>query len=422
MRFRYSSFGHKALQSSGIGELMEDMGQAMNTRPDLLMLGGGNPAHIPAVEEVFRESMQGILNRLGAFEQCVGNYDGPQGNAEFIAALAGMLSKKYGWKVGPEHIALTNGSQSAFSILFSLFAGDSTDGVFRKILLPLTPEYIGYADIGFSSTQSLFASVQPKIEYLPDRLFKYHVDFEHLAIGSDIGAVCISRPTNPTGNVLTDEEIGKLRKLTQKAGVPLIIDSAYGAPFPGIEFEPSTAVWDDDIILCLSLSKLGLPGVRTGIVIAAPEVIRLVSETAAVTSLAPGSMGPAIVCEMVHSGRIVDISENIIRPFYQARMQMALDLLRAKLEGLDFWIHKPEGAFFLWLWLKNLPIHSKELYQRLKQHGVLIISGHYFFPGLETNWPHKNQCIRITYSQKEDTVRRGIEIITNEIREVMRKK
>lgn len=396
------------------------MGQAMNTRPDLLMLGGGNPAHIPAVEEVFRQSMQGILNKPGAFEHCVGNYDGPQGNAEFIAALVGMLSKQYKWKITSENIALTNGSQSAFSILFSLFAGDSTEGVFRKILLPLTPEYIGYADIGFSSEQSLFSSVQPKIEYLPDHLFKYHVDFERLAIGPDIGAVCVSRPTNPTGNVLTDDEICKLRKLARKAGVPLIIDSAYGTPFPAIEFAPVTPVWDEDIILCLSLSKLGLPGVRTGIVIAAPEVIRLVRETAAVTSLAPGSMGPAIACDMVRSGRIVDISEHLIRPYYQARMQMALDLLRKEMNGLDFRIHKPEGAFFLWLWLNDLPIHSKELYQRLKQRGILIISGHYFFPGLEADWPHKNQCIRITYSQKEETVRRGIEIIADEIRQVMR--
>jgi hypothetical protein len=37
MRFRYSSFGQKALQSFGVGELMENMGQAMNTQPDLLM-------------------------------------------------------------------------------------------------------------------------------------------------------------------------------------------------------------------------------------------------------------------------------------------------------------------------------------------------------------------------------------------------
>lgn len=42
---------------------------------------------------------------------------------------------------------------------------------------------------------------------LPDGQFKYHVDFEHLTIGDDIGAICVSRPTNPTGNVITDDEV-----------------------------------------------------------------------------------------------------------------------------------------------------------------------------------------------------------------------
>lgn len=418
MRFRYSNFGQKALQSTGIGELMEDMGEAMNTEADLRMLGGGNPAHIPKVESIFRDSMQRLLKQPGMFEQCIGNYDGPQGSAAFIEALAVMLGKHYGWDITPEHIALTNGSQSAFSILFSLFAGACPDGVFRKILLPLTPEYIGYADIGFSSTQSLFTSVPPKIEFLSEHLFKYHVDFERLAIEPSIGAVCVSRPTNPTGNVLTREEIHTLRTLTRNAGVPLIIDGAYGLPFPGIVYEPTAPVWDEDMILCLSLSKLGLPGVRTGIVIASPEVIGLVKEATAVTSLAPGSIGPALVCEMLRSGRIIELSETVIRPFYQARMETALDLLRERLDGLDFWIHKPEGAFFLWLWLKDSPIHSRQLYQRLKQRGVLIISGHYFFPGFDAEWPHKSECIRITYSQAEDTVRRGIEIITDEIRQI----
>jgi hypothetical protein len=33
--------------------------------------------------------------------------------------------------------------------------------------------------------------------------------------------------------------------------------------------------------------------------------------------------------------------------------------------------------------LKDCPVSSQELYQRLKQKGVLVVSGHYFFPGME---------------------------------------
>ena len=49
---------------------------------------------------------------------------------------------------------------------------------------------------------------------------------------------------------------------------------------------------------------------------------------------------------------------------------------------------KPEGAIFLWLWFKDLPITTEQLYQRLKARGVLMVPGHNFFPGLDKPWPH----------------------------------
>jgi len=38
---------------------------------------------------------------------------------------------------------------------------------------------------------------------------------------------------------------------------------------------------------------------------------------------------------------------------------------------------------FLWIWFKDIPIHSFELYKRLKERGALVVSGHYFFPESE---------------------------------------
>src|SRR5690606_13962675 len=99
-----------------------------------------------------------------------------------------------------ENIALANGSQSAFFVLFNLFAGDYGDGNFKQIQLPLTPEYLGYSELGLSA--DLFTSLAPEIELLGDTLFKYHVDFRHLNITARTGALCLSRPTNPTGNVI----------------------------------------------------------------------------------------------------------------------------------------------------------------------------------------------------------------------------
>jgi len=71
---------------------------------------------------------------------------------------------------------------------------------------------------------------------------------------------------------------------------------------------------------------------------------------------------------------------------------------------------------FLWLWFKDLPITSQELYERLKERRVIVVPGHYFFPGLNEEWRHKHECIRMTYSQDEETVREGIRIIGEVVR------
>ncbi|HOP30221.1 MAG TPA: valine--pyruvate transaminase [Spirochaetota bacterium] len=412
---KFSMFGDKVSQKSGINVLMDDLGQAMSVNRDMLMLGGGNPAHIPAVQKIFRESMMKVMETGRAFEECVGNYDTPQGNPLYLDELAALLNRLYGWNITAKNIALTNGSQSAFFLLFNMFSGRYSDGSFKKILLPLTPEYIGYADAGLSS-EDIFTSIRPEITFLGDNMFKYSIDFDRLVVDDHIGAICVSRPTNPTGNVVSDTEIEKLMVLSKKHGIPLIIDNAYGTPFPNIIFTDVKPYWDENVIMCMSLSKLGLPGVRTGIIIACEEIISAVSQMNAVINLAPGSLGSTLTEQIVRTGEIIDISRDLIRPYYQGKAERAVALFKEKLHGLDFHIHKPEGAIFLWLWFRGIKIDSDTLYERLKKRGVLVVPGHYFFPGLAGQWQHRNECIRVTYSQGDDTVSRGIEIIADEVR------
>lgn len=166
---------------------------------------------------------------MGALLNALANYDGPQGKDVFVKALAALLKETYGWNISEKNISLTNGSQSGFFYLFNLLAGKQPDGSHKKILLPLAPEYIGYGDAGVD--EDIFVSYHPEIEMLDNRMFKYHVDFEELKVDESVAAICASRPTNPTGNVLTDEEIRKLDKLARENNIPLIIDNAYGLPF-----------------------------------------------------------------------------------------------------------------------------------------------------------------------------------------------
>jgi valine--pyruvate aminotransferase len=412
---KYSSFGKRVVGDIGIGKLMDDLGDAMVADPAPLMLGGGNPAHIPEVQAIFRKRIESILSQPGEFESTIGNYDTPQGAKSFIGALAELFRAEFGWNIGSENIALTNGSQNAFFSLFNLFAGKFEEGQSKQILLPLAPEYIGYSEVGLEP--DFFQANRPEIELLDDGFFKYRVNFERLKMDESIGAICFSRPTNPTGNVVTNEEVSRLRELANSQGIPLIIDNAYGTPFPNIIYSEAQAVWDENIVLCLSLSKFGLPSLRTGIVVANKEVIRIVSRMTSVFSLAPGSLGPALALELVKSGEITRVSNEVVKPFYEEKAKRAVAQLRREIgDHIPMRIHKPEGALFLWLWFEGLPISSQELYQRLKKKGVLVVSGHYFFPGMEKeNWKHMEECIRLTYAQDEEVVTSGIRLIAEEI-------
>lgn len=411
---RVSQFGEKFVRDCGILQLMDDLGNALAGGQEMIMLGGGNPSRIPQVEACLRERMERGMREGDAFERLVGNYAPPGGDVAFRTAVADLLRRECGWPVSAANIALTNGSQTAFFYLFNLFAGRFADGSHKKVLLPLTPEYIGYADVGLED--DLFISYRPEIEFHDGRQFKYRVDFDALRVTPDVGAICVSRPTNPTGNVLTDEEIDRLHALARQHDIPLIVDNAYGPPFPGILFRDVRPVWDEHIVFCLSLSKLGLPGARTGIVVARPEIAAAVASANAVLSLAPGNFGAYMALDLLRSGDVLRLSREVIQPHYARQKELALGFLREELEGVDYYVHVPEGAFFLWLWFKDMAITSAELYERLKARRVLVVPGHYFFPGLPGEWRHRHECIRMNYAQEPAIVREGLRIIGDELR------
>ena len=128
---QFSTFGNKYLGDCGILQLMDDLGKAVQ-RDDVIMLGGGNPSHLPAVQEIFAHAWNVCSTATADFEKLIGNYSSPEGDNAFIDALAELLRSEYGWDVGPQNIVLTNGSQTAFFFLFNMFAGRYADGSTRR--------------------------------------------------------------------------------------------------------------------------------------------------------------------------------------------------------------------------------------------------------------------------------------------------
>jgi valine--pyruvate aminotransferase len=414
-----TKFASRLLRPTGALELMQDLGEATRPVPGrtVHLLGGGNPARIPAVEDVYRRRLREIAADAAQLGRFAASYSAPAGDHAFRVAVAEDLARRYGWRLSEKNVALTCGSQTAFSLLFNLLAGPQEDGSMRRVLLPLAPEYIGYADVGLAD--GMLVARRAAIEELPGGFFKYRVRFEGLDAIADVGAICVSRPTNPSGNVLTLDELTRLDALARARGVPLIVDAAYGEPFPGIQFEEPGLLWNGNVVLCLSLSKLGLPATRTGIVVAHEDVIEAVTAYNATASLAPASTGAVIVEPLLAGGELETLCREVIRPFYAGRSREAVERLQEACRDLPLRIHRPEGAFFLWLWFPGLPVRSAELYRRLKARGVYVLSGHHFFPGLDEPWAHRDECLRINVAQEPASVAAGVQAIAEEVRRAM---
>lgn len=412
-----STFGSKFTRPNGISQLMDDLGNAKNSKnPNIIMLGGGNPAVIPEVNSTFVSELQKLITSTQV-DKVIGLYDHPKGNEDFRVALSDKLNENYAWDIDENNIALSNGSQANFFVLFNLFAGAMPDGSHKKILFPLAPEYVGYAEQGLS--EDMFIAIKPDIEILEtetnSKQFKYIINFEAVAhtLASDnsIAALCVSRPTNPTGNVITDKELQQLDTLAQQYNIPLIVDNAYGHPFPGCIYTDATLTWNTNIILCMSLSKLGLAGLRTGVVIANKEIVQALGHINGSMILTPNSLGPSLLTRMIKDKELLNLCKNVVKPYYSEKSQTAIRLFNEIFGDMPVYLHKVEGAFFMWLWFKDAKMSCETLYQRLKEKDVYVIPGHNFFIGIEDNWPHKHECIRINYATDEASLRTGLEAI-----------
>ena len=133
MTNNWSKFGDRFARPTGASELMEDLGLAAALKNDVLLLGGGNPGIIPAMQTLFRDRLVEIAASQSNSTEMFGNYSHPKGDIEFRKALASLLKREYGWSLSSDNILLTSGSQTGFFLLFNLLAGEFSDGELKEI-------------------------------------------------------------------------------------------------------------------------------------------------------------------------------------------------------------------------------------------------------------------------------------------------
>ncbi|MEQ9483678.1 valine--pyruvate transaminase [Coleofasciculus sp. F4-SAH-05] len=405
-----TQFGTQMSNLTGVRAIMKDIIETLRLGQgqEFINLSAGNPVILPEVEQLWRDCTAQLL-ASPEYGEVVCRYGSSQGYQPLIDAIARDFNQRYGLRLTERNILITPGSQSIYFYGANAFGGYTQAGELKQIVLPLSPDYTGYG--GVSLTPEALIAYKPSLEIdEAAHRYKYRPDFSQLKITQDTGCVIFSRPCNPTGNVLSDNEVRKIAELAAPNNVPVFIDSAYAPPFPALNFTEMTPIFGDNIIHCLSLSKAGLPGERIGVAIGDPNLIGILESFQTNLCIHSSRYGQAIAARAIDSGALAEISVNVIRPYYQhkfAVLETALNQFMPK--ELPWFLHRGEGAIFAWLWLKDLPITDWDFYQHLKQVGVIVVPGNTFFPGLREEWEHKHQCIRISLTASDRELETAIQ-------------
>lgn len=408
MQFSTSSFNRNLSEQSGVIQLMIDLGDALND-PNTISLGGGNPAHIPEVETEIASWLRDMASDPERIKNSFGKYSSPIGDRAFREAYAELLNRSFGWNISSDNIALTNGSQSAFFALFNSLATKQ-----KPVFCPFSPDYIGYRDMGIDG--DLISAEVSKINLNGSNEFTYELNMPDMSI--DYGAVCVSTPCNPTGRCLKAEEFKSLHAYCTRKKVPLIIDSAYGAPAPNIVYNQQKLPWLDYTFYCFSLSKIGLPGGRTGIVVGPTDWIDNLARLTARMNLAPSNIAANLITPAIQSNRLTELCDEVITPYYRNVLGEVIALFQAEVGDIPMRWHRVDGGFFMWLWFDALPISDHQLYEKLKANNVVVVPGSYFFSSKLRDWPHSQQCLRISLGQPLERIEAGVQRLLKTVREV----
>jgi len=416
-----SQLGVEMSRLSGVRAIMKDIIETLRAGGDraFINLSAGNPVILPEVEQLWRDCTADLLASPD-YGDVVCRYGASQGYQPLIDAIVKDFNQRYGLSLTERNILITPGSQSLYFYAANAFGGYAASGELRQIVLPLSPDYTGYG--GVTLTPEALVAYKPELEI--DRSahrFKYRPDFTQLQITENTGCVIFSRPCNPTGNVLSNDEVSKITTLAAVHEVPVLIDSAYAPPFPALNFTEMTPQFGGNVLHCMSLSKAGLPGERIGIAIGDESLVHVLECFQTNMCIHSPRYGQAIAARAIASGRLAEISETVIRPFYQAKIAIVEATLdRAMPQELPWFLHRGEGAIFAWLWLQDLPITDWEFYQKLKDVGVIVVPGGTFFPGLREEWTHKHQCLRISLTGSDRDLETAMQRLADVAEEVYR--
>lgn len=217
---------------------------------------------------------------------------------------------------------------------------------------------------------------------------------------------------NPTGRCMTLARRLALLDLCANYGVMIIEDDIYGrlaydAPSPPPLYTLDTR---GQVIFVSSYSKVMMPGLRLGFVIAPPRWADRLLSLRRATDLCSPTLLQRALAHFLHNGGLKRHLRRVL-PIYRERRNTLVTALQRNLPPSIQW-YQPQGGFCAWLTMPSYHPFS-DLEQALLRQGWAVTPGEVFLAE-----PAQQKSIRICFGTlTPDAINDGVEAVSVAIRE-----
>jgi aspartate aminotransferase len=354
---------------------------------------GKKIVHLEIGEPDFATPDNIIEAGISALQNGYTHYTPASGILEARQAVASFVSRTLKTDVDPAEVVLVPGSKNV--LLFTLFAciepGD-------EVILP-DPAYPAYA------SQVNFIGAVPKLVTLREET-GFRMDLDQLAelVTPKTRMLIINTPQNPTGGILTEEDVQFVCDLAQKHNLLVVSDEIYSQLVYGFHHVSplSQPGMRERTVLMDGLSKsYAMTGWRLGYAVAPKALAAKLDQLMINSSSCAAGFTQMAAIEALSAPESESAVHRMVKVF-EHRRDLVVDGLNA-IPGVR--CAKPQGSFYAFPNIKGTGFDERELADRLlTEAGVAVL------PGTAFGEAGKGY-IRLAYTQSEDELRRGLKQI-----------
>ena len=362
----------------------------------LISFAGGLPSASSFASREIREVISDLLDRS---PEPVLQYGLTQGCRELLEPLCGYMDSRGVAGTKPENLLITSGAQQALDLLGRLLL-DPGDAILVEL-----PTYIGAITTFRNLGANLVGVSQDEegisLEALDRMLANLKREGKRAAF-----LYTVPNFSNPSGVLMSPARRQKLVELARKLDFLIVEDDAYGELYfsdcPPEAVRPLSA-WETEgrIIYVGTFSKTIAPGIRTGWVRGAPELIARLELVKQGADLFTSTLNQRIAAEIMARG-IFQARLPGLRAAYEKKRDAMIEALAAAMNAPVEW-NRPHGGFFVWL---RLPpeLDATVLMKPAIDAGVAYIPGQPFRVD-----DGGSNTIRLAFStESEATIQEGI--------------